>query len=148
MDPKTNFDLFREKLDNYAMRTFNKPGDVVAIVRDMEDPRSTFKNKHIPKDLTEDQENSWVQKSIQEKNIKVFVFIEMKIQSNLQRIYGLIWVQCTYYLQYLIQNYEACDNKQIYFDFVWLLKNLKLIESSLYIKRSKLFNYHEVIMIF
>ena len=72
MDLKANFCKFENKLSNYVMQNSNKPGNVVANVRDMEDPRSNFENKHMPKDLTEYQENSRVHKIIQEKIIKVF----------------------------------------------------------------------------
>ena len=72
MDLKENFGIFEKKLANYVMHNFKNPGDVFAIVRDMEDPRSNFGNKHMPKDLTEYQENSRVHKIIQEKIIKVF----------------------------------------------------------------------------
>ena len=55
MDPKANFDVFSDKLANYKMQTFNNPGDVVYVVRDIDYPRSSSENKHIPKDLNEDK---------------------------------------------------------------------------------------------
>ena len=70
---KGNFDLFREKLANYVMQNFDNPGKMVSVVRHVEDPGSTFENKHMPKDLTEYQEKFTVQKIIQEQRVKVFV---------------------------------------------------------------------------
>ena len=55
MDLKSYFDVFRDKLANDVILTFKNPVDVVAVVQDMEDPRSTFDNKHMPTELTEDQ---------------------------------------------------------------------------------------------
>ena len=60
MDLKESFYVFRENLANDVIRNFNNPGDVVAVVQDMEDPRSNFDYKHIAKDLTEYQEKSRV----------------------------------------------------------------------------------------
>ena len=62
MDLKANLDLFIEKLSNYVIWTFKNPGEVVAIVRAMYSTRITFNNKNMPKDLTEQKENSKVQK--------------------------------------------------------------------------------------
>ena len=84
MNLKANFDVFIKKLENYMMQTCNKPGDVVVLVRDMEDPKINFQNKQTPKDLTEDQEKSRLQKIIQEQRIKVFVTREIDIKYNLK----------------------------------------------------------------
>ena len=70
MDPKANFDVFIEKLSNYVIWTFKNPGEVVAIVRTMYNTRGTFNNKNMPKDLTEQKENSKVQKEFKRKGLR------------------------------------------------------------------------------
>ena len=105
--------VFREKPANYTMQNFKNPGYVVAVVRDMDYPSNTFENKHMPKDLNEDQENPRSHKRIQEQTIKVFVTKEMVMKSNIRSIYGLIWGQCTYSLHYPIRNDEDYNKKSI-----------------------------------
>ena len=73
IDFKAHFDVFSEKLTNYLIQKFKNPGDIVDLVRDMRDPRSTFDNKHNPKNLPEDQEKSMLQKIIHKQTIKLFV---------------------------------------------------------------------------
>ena len=73
------------------MQNLKNPGDMVAVVRYMEDYRNNFENRHMPKDLTEEQEKSSVQKNIQEKRIKVFVTREIKCNPILSSYIVLSW---------------------------------------------------------
>ena len=47
--------LFRGNPANYVMKIFNNPGDILNVVRDMEDPMKILLNKYITKDLIEGQ---------------------------------------------------------------------------------------------
>jgi len=86
---KVPFDMFREKLANYVIRTLTHPDDVVKIVRKMEDPATGFEKEHMPKDLTDEEAESMAKKSIFEQKCKLYVARRTRADDEVKQIKNL-----------------------------------------------------------
>lgn len=58
LDKKVNFEIFREKLCTYIMKNLDDATDVIAIVKDLKDPRNDFEVNNLPKDLKDDEKKA------------------------------------------------------------------------------------------
>ena len=98
---RVSYDKFRDLLCNYVATELNEANNVTCLIRNLEDPVEIFE-KNKPKmekkvdgsdkklsDLTE------IDQMILKENVKNYTTGLKNIKTNSQRIFGLIWGQCT-----------------------------------------------------
>ena len=124
-------ETFRELFVEYLMKELERPRDVIAIVRDMIDPKPIFIKRYTIKDLTADKEKSTTKKAMHTKQINLFVERLDKIDENMDKIFSYIWDQCTSGLQSAIIGMDEYEDKSSECDVIWLLEQLKLVTSGI-----------------
>ena len=78
-----------------------------------------MEDKHKPKKL--DDAADQIEKDIQRERIKQFVSREYVLRSNMEKLYGLLWGQCSSALQATIKGINEYEDKSDDFDIIWLL---------------------------
>ena len=63
----------------------------------------------------------------------------------MNRIYGIIWGQCTPELQLVLKGNEDYNKKSKTFDLLWIIKEAKKITAGIYVKLNKWVNLHHTI---
>ena len=66
---KVTLDTFRKKLATYINKELTHATDVVCVVKYMKDPKINFDNKKKPRDLTEEEAKSSMNKMIQDQEL-------------------------------------------------------------------------------
>ena len=67
---KITLDTFRKKLATYINKELTHATDVVCVVKYMKDPKINFDNKNKPRELTEEEAKSSMNKMIQDQELK------------------------------------------------------------------------------
>ena len=71
---KLTLDSFQEKLATYINKELTHATDVVYVMKHMKDPKINFDNKNKPKDPTEEEAKSSMNKIIQDQEVKNCVY--------------------------------------------------------------------------
>ena len=149
IDAKVPFDTFRDKLENYVMRTFDNGSDVIGIITELKDPADDFEARYMPKDIDEEElKKSAVKRTIHDQRCKAYVLREDKMVAAKSKIFGLIWGQCSVGLQAVIRHMDEYNTKKEGQDVIWLLKQVKVSTSGLDEKTNKFLQYHQAILRF
>ena len=148
LDKKVSYRVFIEKMTDYVLREIVDASDVLPILSQEKDPIPIFTAEHMPEELDDEQKKSSVLVKILDQRIKKFVDREIRVQTNVKRIYGLIKGQCSHSLRALLKqekDYEEKDGKQ---NVLWLLEQLKQITSGLDSKSNKRCNLFDALLVF
>ena len=148
LDKKVSYRVFIEKMIEYVLREIDDASDVLPILSQEKDPIPIFRTDQMPKSLTDEQKKDDVLSAIQSQRIKKFVDREIRVETNVKRIYGLVKGQCSHSLRALLKqekDYEKKDSKQ---DVLWLLEQLKKITSGLDSKSNKRCNLFDALLAF
>ena len=109
---RDQFVLFQIDMEQYILKNFKNPSDVVSVVKDIIDP-SPLLVKNIPKkadirkdfgdtsNMSEDNKED-IEDAIQElysQSMKLFATRRQQLKENEAKIYGIIWGNCTHLLQ-------------------------------------------------
>jgi hypothetical protein len=137
---KVTFDVFKEKLETYILRKFKEANDVMCAVRELKCPMQDIDSEE-PKDLSEEDSNSAVKVMILQQEVKEFLTRKRTIKSNLEKIYGIVWGQCSQSLQTVMKGDTDFKIKSSTTDCVWLLTQLKKITSGIDVKADPLSTY-------
>ena len=148
LDKKVSFRQFLEKMNEYILREFKNPNDVLSVLRDEEDPRVSFETNNLPDDLTDVEKQSDVKVVIQQQRIKNYVDREMEMENNMFKIYGLMKGQCSHSLRAVLKKETKFKEKDTAQDVLWLLKKLRGLTSGLDNKSNKRCNLFEALMAF
>ena len=95
IDKKLPFEQFKDKLVNYVGREFTNGDDIVCIIKSRKDPKPAFDKKHLPEELSEEDKKSDIKVKIQSERIKRYVVKEDELKSSLNKLYNIIWGQCS-----------------------------------------------------
>ena len=87
--------MFRRKLINYTIKWLKNAKNVLVLVQDMEDPMASFETKNEPKDLYETESKSEFKKYVLATRVRHYIERESILVSNMNKMYIIIWVQCT-----------------------------------------------------
>ena len=68
-----------------------------------------MESKHRPKSLEDFADH--IEKDIQRERIKQFVSREYVLRSNMEKLYGLLWGQCSSVLQATIKGINEYEDK-------------------------------------
>ena len=89
LDNGMAFGKFLEKLKNIYAKYIRHAEDVMYITMDLEDSTSVFESKHIPKDLTEEEEKKTSKHKMLEMRLTTFLDREEVMAENINKIYAL-----------------------------------------------------------
>ena len=145
---KLTFDAFREKLTTYVNKEFSHATDVVCIVKHLKDPNGTFDDKNKPTKLSDENQKSPIERMIQDQEIKQFVYKKQTLKNNINKIYAIVWGQCTSGVQSVLKGEEDFEEREEDVDCLWLLKSIKKITAGIDNKDNKQYTLHESIMCF
>ncbi len=145
---KVPFDMFREKLADYVIKTLTHPDDVVKIIKKMKDPEAEFEKEHMPTDLTAEEAKSMAKKSIFEQKCKLYVAREQTMKSNKSKIYSLIWGQCSPGLRAVVQGDKDFETKEEKRDVLWVLEQVKLATAGIDVRANQYENMRQVLLTF
>mmetsp|Transcript_18801 Transcript_18801/g.21383 ORF Transcript_18801/g.21383 Transcript_18801/m.21383 type:complete len:567 (+) Transcript_18801:256-1956(+) len=137
-----NFLSFQRGIIQHVLSTFDNPGDIEYLPRELQNPMPrlmkdmpTLKklkvDTGIDPSITDDELTADDQllveelKSLLVSERKGFVTRKATLQSNLPKLYGLIWGQCTPGVQQDIRNLPDYSDKSDKHDCLWLLNHLK-----------------------
>ena len=73
-----------------TLREIDDVSDVLPILSEEKDPNPIFEADHMPKILSTEEKSDEVLVAIQSQRIKKFVDREIRMKTNVKRIYGLI----------------------------------------------------------
>ena len=96
------------------MREIDDASDVLSILSEEKDPIPIFRDDHMLKTLSTEEKSDKVLVAIQSQRIKKFVDSEIRVETNVKRIYGIIKGQCSHSLCALLKQekkYEENDRK-------------------------------------
>ena len=116
---KVPFKTFKDKMMNYDIYNYKNGGYMKLIFKKIEDPIKVMESKHKPKSLEDAADQ--IEKDIQRERIKQFVSREYVLRSNMEKLYGLLWGQCSSALQATIKRISEYEDKSDDFDPIWLL---------------------------
>ena len=137
IDKKVSYRIFIEMMIEYTLREIDDASDVLPILSEEKDPIPIFEADHVPRTLSAEEKSDEALVAIQSQRVKKFVDREIRVKTNVKRIYGLIKGQCSHSLRALLKQekkYEENDRKQ---NVLWLLEQLKKITSGLDSKSNK-----------
>ena len=135
---RVTFDRFRELLCNYIAIELQEADNITCLVQDFKDPIQEFE-KDKPKMPTNDEgkekelkDLSPIDQMILKEEVKNYSTSVKLIKTNIQRVYGMIWGQCTSGLQGAIRSEEEFIKKREKFNTEWLLTKIKERLSGIY----------------
>ena len=140
---KVPFETFKDKIMNYVISNYKNGGDMKPIFKKLEDPIKVMESKHKPKSLdgTADQ----IEKDIQRERIKQFVSREYVLRSNMEKLYGLLWGQCSSALQATIKGISEYEEKSDDFDPICLIIEINKTISGIDLKANPRSTLHEAV---
>ena len=89
---------------------------MLCVVTNMEDPMKTFEEDNMPEDLDEKESKSILKKKIIELPLTRYMDREEQIKENPNKIYGVVFEQCTPSIQSLMKGVPDYKNKSKDFD--------------------------------
>ena len=125
LDKKAQFQTFIEKALNYAISNYKDGGDIAPLLQDLVDPLPEFERKRKPKSLTDEQKKDTVNLDIYKERVKIYVSREMNLTRNIEKMYGVLWGQCSSALQAKIKGSTAYSVESRDLNTLWLAKELK-----------------------
>ena len=86
LDKKAQFQIFIEKVLNYAISNFKDGGDIAPLLQDLIDPLPEFERKRKPKSLSDEQKKDTVNVDINKERVKIYVSREMNLTRNVEKM--------------------------------------------------------------
>ena len=133
---KVVFSIFIDKMRNHVLTNFDHGKDIVLILESLKDPKFDL-DKAEPKELTETERRSDVKKWMKQEEVKLHIKRIKALESNKEKIYALIWGQCSHALQEVLKGDMDFDIKDHEYDCIWLLEKVKLASAGVNSKMNK-----------
>ena len=140
------FEFFQDQLETYILRELKNPTDIVILVTDLVDPTSNFLN-NMPTpafDATEAAADP-MKKAVNDQMAKQFAQRIDALRTNIAKVYGLVWGQCTTGLQAEIKSEDDYNSKASAYDTLWLLETVKKKSSGVATRGNKYLNMLNVL---
>ena len=125
---KDQFLTFEDKLKLYVMKEYTNPQDLMPVVRDLEDPWPVMERKKPEVQAGQDL-SDFVTKQLLQEEIKQYMTRKTTLTSNLVKVFGVVWGQCSPGLQEAIKGATDAKTKMDDYDCLWLLEQAKLHSS-------------------
>ena len=120
---KVTFEIFTERVYNHCLSNFTDGASLQPLLVRLVDPFIDFTKKIKPKDLPSNTTD--VDITIYDKKCDMYVKLEETLYDNLQKVYGLIWGQCSAGLRADIKGLNEYQEATDSLDALWLMLNLK-----------------------
>ena len=140
------FEFFQDELETYILKELKNPTDVVTLVTDLVDPTQNFLN-NMPKpafDATQAAADP-MKKAVNDQMAKQFAQRIDALRTNIAKVYGLVWGQCTTGLQAEIKSEDDYNTKASAYNTLWLLKTVKKKSSGVATRGNKYLNMLNVL---
>ena len=140
------FEFFQDELETYILKDLKNPTDVVTLVTDLVDPTQNFLN-NMPKpafDTTQAAADP-MKKAVNDQMAKQFAQRIDALRTNIAKVYGLVWGQCTTGLQAEIKSEDDYNTKASAYNTLWLLKTVKKKSSGVATRGNKYLNMLNVL---
>ena len=95
---------------------------VLCVVTDMEDPVKKYEEGKMLEHLDEEKEKSILEKKIIELALKRYVDREEIIKENMNKIYGIVFGQCTPSLQSVMKIVPYYEKKSKDCGCLWIME--------------------------
>ena len=168
---KISFDLFRERLGEFVLKTFTGARHIISLIEEMEDPMAEFIDKNKPRvkrkktqsvassgkrvkaegeadfsnidpnetpdDTSDDDEHvyydpeDYVEKMMLDTKIKAFVAQEEQLKNNINKVYAVVWGQCTSSLQAVLKGNGDFETRHKKRDVLWLFGQIKIVTAGI-----------------
>ena len=146
---KVNYDRFLEKLAIYVVNELKNGDSIIEVTRN---PNATiiedFEKENKPTELSDEAKKSTVDVEIHKEEIKEYVKDIKQIKTNLKKVYGIVFGNCTESVQTMIRTDSEYEEKSKKFDHAWLFQKVKMIVSGLDTKVNLRVSLHDVIINF
>jgi hypothetical protein len=133
---KVVFGVFIEKMKNYVLQNFVDGKDMMPILDKLEDPKNDIIADQ-PKDLTNDEQRSEVMRWMKQEQVKTHIKRLTNLDGNKEKMYSIVWGQCSNALQEVIKTDDAFAQKDADFDCIWLLQKCKMAAAGVNDKANK-----------
>ena len=96
-DKKVQFQVFLEKLGTYRVSNLKDGDDIQPLFATLTDPSDNFTSKYKPTkpEYGDTGETNEVDIEIYREEVKQFVQRKINMRRNLEKMYGLVWGQCS-----------------------------------------------------
>ena len=125
----TSFESFLEKTSTYIISNLKDGADTKSIFKTMTDPTTTFKSRYKPSAPSETGDS--VDKDIYREEVKLYVTRQVNLRRNVEKIFGIVWGQCSSALQSNIKAITEFSEKHDILDTIWLIRELKKATSGI-----------------
>ena len=119
------FPMFVEKLRNHVLKNFDEPRDILEVIENHVDPQEAL-IKNQPLVLTPLGNKSILARWIREREIKRHIKRVLTLDNNKERLYRIVWQQCSTALQKTIKLDDYFEEHNADLDCIWLLKQCKV----------------------
>ena len=82
------------------------------------------------------------------ERVRQYIDREAQLVSNMNKLYGIIWGQCTPGLKSVLKGNEDFFYKSKKFDLLWIMQEKKNITTGMYVKLNKLASLYHCIRSF
>jgi len=117
------FEFFQDELETYILKELKNPTDVVTLVTDFFDPTLKFLN-NMPKPAFDAAQAAAdpMKKAVNDQMAKQFEQRIDALRTNIAKVYGLVWGQCTTGLQAEIKSEDDYNTNASTYNTQWLLE--------------------------
>ena len=133
---KVVFGVFIEKMKNYVLQNFTDGKDMIPILEKLEDPKNAIILDQ-PQDLTDTEKDSEVMRWMKQEQVKTHIKRLTNLDGNKEKMYSIVWGQCSNALQEVIKTDDDFIQKDADFDCIWLLQKCKMAAAGVNDKANK-----------
>ncbi len=152
------FIVFRKGIKHYIGTTFNYPKDMDPVINEIENPMTTLATL-LPKianiynefgidEATADAETKESIATMFKEEMKQFVSRKIKLKDNMDKLYEVVWGQCSPALQSDMKGTKDFKTKEKERDVVWLLASLKKAASGVSRTSNTYYSMHKCLKSF
>ena len=136
-------------METYIIKNLNGGECIVEGIKNTKlDVIDAFKAQNKPNELSDAEKASSIEVEIKKEEIKEYVKKLNLTKSNLKKIYGVIYGNCTESVQAMIKTDADYETKSKDFECQWLLDKVKIIVSGLDTKSNKRVSLHGALFSF
>ena len=121
---KVTYKIFKDILENYLIKHMKESIEIVDAVTNYTDPVAEYEKKFKPKTdkvLTA----GLIEEMLLYKEVKIYVARKCNMQENVNKLYELIWGQCSDQIQSVIRMHPEFGDKSSDFKGIWLLRRVE-----------------------
>jgi len=132
-------------LETYILKELKNPTNIVTLLTDLVDPTPNFLN-NMPAALDATQAAADpMKKAVNDQMAKQFMQRIDALRTNIAKVCGLVWGQCTTGLQDEIKSENDYNSKASTYDTPWLLEAVKKKSSGVATRGNKYLNMLNVL---